>query len=170
MFKDVGYKLMGAAFEVYNELGYGLAEELYQQSLEVELGLRNMSFLTKHELAVYYKGHRLDTVYKPDLFVLDCLVVELKAVTELAEEHEAQLFNYLRISRQPIGYLINFGHKNTLEWKRFILSDLHKRTDPTTSPEVQISEDQRRLVKISVPKLSHSAASETQMISWSLRA
>ncbi len=50
-------------------------------------------------------------------------MVEIKAVTELAAEHEAQLLNYMRISRQPVGYLVNFGHKGTLEWKRFILSE-----------------------------------------------
>jgi GxxExxY protein len=57
--------------------------------------------------------------------VFDSIVVELKAVRELISEHEAQLFNYLRIARQPVGYLINFGHKDTLEWKRYVLSDLH---------------------------------------------
>jgi len=56
--------------------------------------------------------------------VFGCLVVELKAVTELTTEHEAQLFNYMRIARQPVGYLINFGHKGTLEWKRLIVSEL----------------------------------------------
>ena len=116
---------MGAAFEVYNQLGYGMAEEVYQQSLEIELGLRVIPFQSKHELAVFYKGRRLETCYKPDLFVCGGIVVELKAVTELVSEHEAQLFNYMRIVRQPVGYLINFGQKAALEWKRFILSDLH---------------------------------------------
>ena len=54
-------------------------------------------------------------------------VVELKSVKELAPEHEAQLFNYLRITRKQVGYLINFGHKDTLEWKRYVISDLHER-------------------------------------------
>jgi GxxExxY protein len=59
----------------------------------------------------------------PDLMAYDCLVVELKAISQLLPEHEAQLINYMRITRQPVGYLINFGHKDTLEWKRFILSE-----------------------------------------------
>jgi GxxExxY protein len=126
MFKQEGYDLMGAAFEVYNQLGYGMAEEVYQQSLEIELGLRGIPFQSKHELAMFYKGRRLDTCYRPDLFVYSGIVVELKAVTEVASEHEAQLFNYMRIACQPVGYLINFGHKAALEWKRFILSDLHR--------------------------------------------
>lgn len=126
MFKSEGYELMGAAFEVYNQLGYGMAEEIYQQSLEIELGLRGIPFIPKNELAVFYKGRELDTRYKPDLHVFEGIVVELKAVTELTSEHEAQLFNYLRIARQPIGYLLNFGSKGSLEWKRFIVSDLHE--------------------------------------------
>ena len=124
IYKDEGYKLMGAAFEVYNEQGYGMAEEIYQESLEIELGLRNISFLSKQELKCFYKGRELKKRYVPDLFVFGCLVVEFKAVSQLLPEHEAQLINYMRITKQPVGYLINFGHKDTLEWKRFILSEL----------------------------------------------
>ncbi|HRX82943.1 MAG TPA: GxxExxY protein [Pirellulaceae bacterium] len=124
MFKDEGYKLMGAAFEVYNELGFGMAEEVYQQSLEIELNLRGIPFQSKRELAVFYKSQPLVTKYKPDLYVFDAIVVELKATSELISEHEAQLFNYMRIAREPVGYLINYGNKGELEWKRFILSDL----------------------------------------------
>ncbi len=83
MLKQEGYDLLGAAFEVYNVLGYGMAEEIYQQSLEI--------------------------------------VVELKAVKTLTPEHEAQLFNYMRISGKKVGYLINFGCANELEWKRFVI-------------------------------------------------
>lgn len=64
------------------------------------------------------------TIYLPDLFVYEGIVVELKAVTELVSEHEAQLFNYLRVSQQVVGYLLNFGHRGDLQWKRFILNDL----------------------------------------------
>ncbi|TMP97492.1 MAG: GxxExxY protein [Verrucomicrobia bacterium] len=120
---EEGYKLMGAAFEVYNEQGYGLAEEIYQESLEIELGLRGIPHKPKQELTTFYKGRPLKKRYVPDLFAYDQMVVELKAVSELLPEHEAQLFNYLRVARMPVGYLINFGHKNTLEWKRFILTD-----------------------------------------------
>jgi GxxExxY protein len=123
IYKDEGYKLMGAAFEVFNDRGPGLSEELYQECFEIELELRGMAFHTKQELKCFYKGRELKKRYIPDLFALGCLVVELKAVSELVAEHEAQLVNYMRIARQPVGYLINFGHKGTLEWKRFILSE-----------------------------------------------
>lgn len=132
IFQQEGYDFMAAAFEVYNEIGYGMAEEIYQQSLEIELSLRKITFLTKQERQVYYKGHKLKTCYKPDLLVFGGIVVELKAVTELLPEHEAQLFNYMRVSRVAAGYLVNFGHKGELEWKRFILSDLHKKPIPGT--------------------------------------
>lgn len=127
MFQQEGYDFMAAAFEVYNEIGYGMAEEIYQQSLEIELSLRKIPFLTKQELEVYYKGHVLTTRYKPDLLVFGGIVVELKAVTDLLPEHEAQLFNYMRVSEMAVGYLVNFGHKGGLQWKRVILSDLHKK-------------------------------------------
>lgn len=121
MFKQEGYDFMGAAFEVYNVLGYGMAEEIYQQSLEIEVNMRSIPFQTKAELTVTYKDRLLTTVYRPDLLVFDEIVVELKAVTSLASEHEAQLFNYMRISKKRVGYLVNFGAPKGLEWKRFIL-------------------------------------------------
>lgn len=129
MLKEEGYRLVGAAFEVYNQLGYGMAEEIYQQSLEMELDLCDIPYSTKPLIHTFYKGRQLTAGYYPDLVVCDRLVVELKAVKELASEHEAQLFNYLRISRSPVGYLINFGKKGGLQWRRYIVSDLHELDD-----------------------------------------
>jgi GxxExxY protein len=114
---------MGAAFEVYNDRGYGMAEDIYQECMEIELDLRGINFHSKQELVGFYKDRRLKKRYVPDLFVFNCLVVELKAVTALNSEHEAQLYNYMRITRQPVGYLVNFGHQGTLEWKRLIISE-----------------------------------------------
>lgn len=124
IYKDEGYKLMGAAFEVYKERRFGLGEEIYQECLEIELEIRGIAYDAKQELRCYYKGRELKKRYVPDLFVFGCVVAELKSVSALAPEHEAQLINYLRLSRQPVGYLINFGHKDGLEWKRIILSEL----------------------------------------------
>ncbi len=92
MFEEEGYRFMGAAFEVYNHLGYGMAEEIYQQSLEIELSLRRIPFQSKRELAVYYKDRLLGARYRPDLTVYDAIVVELKAISDLNSDHEAQLF------------------------------------------------------------------------------
>ncbi|QDS87843.1 hypothetical protein EC9_20260 [Rosistilla ulvae] len=125
MLKQEGYDLMGAAFEVYNVLGYGLAEEIYQQSLEIELGLRKIPFLRKTVVDVFFKGRVLNTKYQPDLLVFGEIVTELKTVKTILPEHQAQLFNYMRICNKQVGYLINFGAANDLEWKRYIVSDLH---------------------------------------------
>ena len=118
-----GYDLMAAAFEVYNEQGFGLLEEIYQECLEIELETRGITFTPKQELVVFYKGRRLKKKYVPDLFVFGKIVVELKAVQQLAPEHEAQLMNYMRITKTQVGYLLNFGHKDKLEWKRIIITE-----------------------------------------------
>ena len=123
IYQNEGYQLMGAAFEVYNEQGFGLSEEIYQESLELELEARKIPFVSKQELRCFYKGRELKKRYIPDLFAFKGIVVELKAVSQLLPEHQAQLINYLRITKQPVGYLINFGHQDALEWKRFILSE-----------------------------------------------
>ena len=121
-FKEEGYRLMGAAFEVYNQQGYGLGEEIYQESLEIELGLRGIPFVPKQGVQAFYKGRPLKKCYIPDLIVFGEIIAELKAVSQLLPEHHAQLINYLRLTRKPIGYLLNFGHKDTLEWERLIVS------------------------------------------------
>ncbi len=118
-----GYSLMGAAFEVYRELGHGLAEEIYQESLELELGLRSIVFSSKSELSVYYKRHKLQKKYVPDLLVSEEIVTELKSAKEIVPDHESQLINYMRITEKAVGYLINFGRPGAVEWKRFILQE-----------------------------------------------
>lgn len=123
-----GYSLMGAAFEVHREIGGGLNEEIYQESLEWELGLRKLPFSSKSELRLYYKTHQLLKTYIPDLLVFGEIVAELKSVKALNAEHERQLMNYLRISRKAVGYLINFGPLDAVEWKRFILSEYIPKT------------------------------------------
>jgi len=125
-FAAEGYALMGAAFEVHNVQGGGLLEEIYQQSIEIELEMREVPFRRKQELKVFYKHRELEKRYIPDLVVYDQIIVELKAVSALSPEHEAQLINYMRITHSPIGYLINFGPIGKLEYKRFILSEFVK--------------------------------------------
>jgi GxxExxY protein len=121
LFKEEGYQLMGAAFEVYNEQGSQLSEDIYQASLEAELKFREIPFDAQRRLDVFYKGVRLEPYFVPDLFVYDQIIVELKAVKKLLPEHEAQLINYLAITGKKVGYLINFGHQGALEWKRIVL-------------------------------------------------
>jgi GxxExxY protein len=127
-FAEEGYELMAAAFEVYGELGGGLAEEIYQEALELELGLRGIGFVARQELSLHYKGNELKKRYIPDLFVSGGIIVEIKAVTAISSDHIAQLLNYMRISCQPVGYLINFGPTRKVEWKRFVLREFTQKS------------------------------------------
>lgn len=120
-FQQEGFDLMAAVFAVHNEVGGGLAEEVYQESLEIELSLRGIPFIAKQELTIFYKGRELKRCYVPDLYVHDGMVVELKAVSQLLPEHEAQLFNYMRLTGKCVGYLINFAPLKRAEWRRFVL-------------------------------------------------
>jgi GxxExxY protein len=119
--QQAGYDLMAAVFDVHNEMGGGFLEEVYHESLELELADRRISFVAKPYLTLFYKGRALKKQYQADLIVVGEIVVELKAVKALLPEHEAQLINYLRATHKRVGYLINFGACPRLEWKRFVL-------------------------------------------------
>lgn len=121
LFRQEGYDLMAAAFEVYNEKGHGFLENVYQECMEKELTLRGMPFEVKPWLQLFYKGEPLRQGYEPDLLVYGGIITELKAVQKLAPEHDAQLLNYLKALQKRVGYLINFGHHPQLEWKRMVL-------------------------------------------------
>ena len=113
-----GYALIGACFEVYNELGNGYLEDVYQESLELELQERGIPFVSQPKLPILYKQRRLRKQYEADLLVFDRIIVELKAVRVLAPEHEAQLLHYLKSTGHRVGYIINFGAAPKLEWLR----------------------------------------------------
>ncbi len=120
MLNQEGYNLIGAAFEVYNEFGNGFLEEVYQECLEKELLFQKIPFCPKSELSLFYKGELLKKKYIPDLFVYNEIIVELKAAKQLNTDHDAQLLNYLKITKKRVGYLINFGAPGSLEWKRMV--------------------------------------------------
>jgi len=115
-----GYDFMAAAFEVYNEMGQGFTEEIYQESLEDELMDRGIPFVPQADVPIFYKKRQLRKRLRPDLMVFEDIVVELKAVSAIVPEHEAQLLNYMKAARKPVGYLVNFGNASRLEWKRFV--------------------------------------------------
>ncbi len=119
--QDEGYALMGAAFEVYNVLGSGFLEEVYQEAMELELGERQIPFISKPRLHVYFKDHLLKKYYEEDFLVHSAIVVEIKAVRTATPEYDAQLLNELRITRHRVGYMINFGAWPRLQWSRRVL-------------------------------------------------
>lgn len=120
LFQQEGYDLMAAAFEVYNVLGSGSLEEVYQESLERELFERDIVFRSKPQLPIIYKKAVLKKRYEADLIVADGIIVELKATKTLASEHEAQLLNYLKATHKRVSYLITYGSHPKLQWKRFV--------------------------------------------------
>lgn len=116
-YKDTVYQIIGAAMNVHDELSWGLLEPIYNEALHLELLDNNIANEREKHLPCYYKHHQLEKYYQMDLVVGD-VVVELKSVDELNSAHRAQLFNYLRLTRKPIGLLINFGQPS-LQGERY---------------------------------------------------
>ena len=112
-YADKVYKIIGAAMTVHSELNWGLLEAVYQESLHLELLDRGIDNKREQEIQIYYKKHLLEKKYKMDIVVGD-IIVELKSVTKLAPAHRAQLCNYLRLTRKPLGLLINFGEESLI--------------------------------------------------------
>lgn len=98
---------------VHSELGWGLLEPVYQEALHLELLDRGIANEREQEIEIYYKKHLLDKKYRMDI-VVDNIIVELMSVTNLVAAHRAQLCNYLRLTRKPLGLLINFGEESLI--------------------------------------------------------
>ncbi len=120
LFAEETFVLRGACFEVYRVRGVGFSETVYQESLEVELGIRLVPFESQSRFRLTYKGRELSSSFQPDLVCYDSIVVELKAMTGLTDEHRAQLHNYLAVTGHRVGLLVNFGHHPGVEIERII--------------------------------------------------
>lgn len=105
---DLTEKIIGCAYDVYNTLGAGFLESVYEQSLLIELRAQGLEVQSQVSLDVYYRGEPVGC-FTPDLIVGDSVIVELKAVESLSKIHEAQLVNYLTATGKQVGLLINFG-------------------------------------------------------------
>ena len=114
------YQVIGAAMVVYNELGNGLSEPIYQECMSIVCTEMVISWVREKPLKMFFHGQELQKVYKADFVCFDDLIVELKAVSELSNDHRGQLLNYLRITQSPAGLLINFGHPTMLISERYI--------------------------------------------------
>ena len=121
IFKDEVYQIQGACFEVYKNTGSGFLEEVYKESLATEFRLRNIPFVEQYELALNYKGYPLKQTYKPDFICFGKIIVEVKAVSSLSPEHEAQLFNYLKLTNMKLGLLVNFCAYPKVDIRRKVL-------------------------------------------------
>lgn len=116
-YKDLCYNIIGAAMEVHRVRKYGLLESIYNECLHIELDDRGIENEPEQELCCYYKSHKLKKKFRMDIVVGD-ICVELKSAKEIIPAHRAQLFNYLRLTKKPVGLLINFGNKQ-LQGERY---------------------------------------------------
>ena len=121
LFKEESYRIMGACFEVYKEMGCGFLEAVYQECLEIELASQGILFRPQADLALRYKDKVLKQVYIPDFVCWEKIILEIKAVKELAPEHRAQVHNYLHATGYKLGLLVNFGHYPKVEYERIVL-------------------------------------------------
>ncbi|MEW6259479.1 MAG: GxxExxY protein [Thermodesulfobacteriota bacterium] len=119
--EEESYRIRGAVFEVYREMGCGFLEAVYQECLEKEFAKSGIHFVAQAELTLQYKGEPLNQTYKPDFICFGKIIVEIKAVKELADEHRAQIHNYLKATGHELGFLVNFGHYPKVQIERIVL-------------------------------------------------
>ena len=118
VYKELSYQIMAAVFEVYNTLGFGFLEKVYERALLKEFHLRKMSVEAQKEIKVFYKEEEIGT-YFADLVVNDEILLELKAVESLNNIHKAQVLNYLKATDLKLGLLINFGRER-VQYERLV--------------------------------------------------
>lgn len=116
--KDQSYAINGAAMHVYNVLGYGFLESVYQEALEIEFLKRGIPYEREKELKIYYEGKAMRQTYRADFVCYNNIIVELKAVAHLDDMHRSQIYNYLKATGYKLGLLYNFGHYDGLEYER----------------------------------------------------
>lgn len=121
LYKEESYKIIGACFEVNRETGCGFLEAVYQECMEIELRLQGIPYVAKKPLKLEYKSCPLVSTYQPDFVCHDLIVLELKAVTELTDEHRAQVQNYLKATGLKLGLLVNFGHYPKAQVERIVV-------------------------------------------------
>ena len=118
-YEEITERIIQGFFSVYNTLGCGFLEKVYENALAIELKDRGLKVRPQAPITVIYKNQTVGH-YQADLLVEECIIVELKAVEALRDEHFAQLLNYLRATEIEIGLLLNFGPKPEVKRKLFI--------------------------------------------------
>ncbi len=102
-------------------MGCGFLESVYQECLEIEFEYQEIPFLSQKELKLTYRDTELKQTYRPDFICFDKIIIELKAISKLIKDNEAQIINYLNATGLKLGILVNFGHYPKLEYKRIVL-------------------------------------------------
>ena len=120
LFKEESYHIIGACMEVYNEMGSGFLEAVYQECLGYEFADRNIPFVAQQKLNLQFKRRTLESIYIPDFICHDQIVVELKGTSELNDKFRAQMINYLKATGLRLGLLVNFGRYPDLQYERIV--------------------------------------------------
>ena len=118
--KEYAYPLVGAIYEVHSELGPGLNEYVYQEGLAMQLEEEGIPFEREKELTIKYHGKLMNATYRMDFLCTGTIVIECKSVEKLTPDHRAQLFNYMRLVKAPIGILANFAPKSAVVERYFL--------------------------------------------------
>jgi len=134
LYKEEVYAIVGAAMAVYNELGPGFLEAVYQEAFEIELASRGIPFLPQPDLRLMYKGRQFKKYYTADFLIFDKIVVEIKAMNQLTSTKEAQLLNEIKATKLDLGLLINFGASNDLQWSRRVYTEKKATSKPIGPP------------------------------------
>ena len=121
LYKDLTYRIIGCGINVHKELGCGFLEQVYQEALGKEFKYQNISYKREVRIKIKYRNEYLDKEYQADFICFDRIILEIKALSEFASTHEAQVINYLKATELEIGLLINFGAES-LQYKRLILT------------------------------------------------
>ncbi|EIJ43333.1 hypothetical protein BegalDRAFT_2488 [Beggiatoa alba B18LD] len=121
LYREECYKIQGAVFEVYREMGCGFLEAVYQECMMKELLARHIPFVAQPELQLFYKGNKLQKTYIPDFICYDTIIVELKALSAITGANKAQVINYLKATGMRLGLLVNFGDYPKASIERIIL-------------------------------------------------
>jgi GxxExxY protein len=120
IYEDESYAIIGACFEVYKDKGRGFHEPVYHECLEIQLEFQGIPFLSKPPQTLQYRGRTLVQTFSPDFICYDKSILEIKAVSELIDEHRAQVLNYLSATGCKLGLLVNFGHYPRMEYERLL--------------------------------------------------
>jgi len=134
LFKEETYKIIGACFEVYNEHRHGFNEPIYHESLFYELGDQKIPAVSEPQLQVRYKTRVLKKTCKPDFVCYGKIILELKAVKNLTDEHRSQVLNYLKATGLELGLLVNFGKEGHLQWERIAKSQQRQPPEVNDAP------------------------------------
>jgi GxxExxY protein len=119
--RDETYRILGACFEVYRDKGCGFLEGVFQECLDIEFQLQEIPARAQVSMPLEYKGRPLRQTYIADFICYEKVIVEIKAVSKLTDEHRAQIQNYLHATKLRVGLLVNFGHFPKVEYERFVL-------------------------------------------------